>query len=303
MSKPQAFDLLRHRAEERLSGGRFKPALLEVDTRKLLHELQVHQVELELQNEELRAAQAEIEARHQQDREEAERSHQAKAHFLAHASQELVTPLAQISMLAQFLADNLEGNLNPRQADYAASIAQTCNQLRHLVDDVVDMAAMEAGELTVDMGPIPIPDLLQDIQRQFRESARRKGLSFQVEIDADVPAAVTTDPRRLQQILRSLLGNAVKYTAEGDIVLRVRLHPQGVAFDVADTGIGIAAALRPALFDFIRPAPEPALSAYPSTGLGLPVVRQIAERLGGGISVASKPGAGSTFTVFLPGAA
>ncbi|MGE5493460.1 MAG: sensor histidine kinase [Actinomycetota bacterium] len=440
MSKPLAFDLLRHRAEEQLAGGHFKGALLEVDSRKLLHELQVHQVELELQNEELRQAQAESEAaleaytrlydhapvgyftldrsgvicrlniagaellwgersrlvgkrfgrfvlererpgfdsflqeifegqrtritcetalevpgqpqrrsfvhleavadlaaetcslvavditarreaeialasseaRHRQAREEAERAHRAKAHFLAHTSQELLTPLARMSMLAQSLADNLEGNLNPRQADYAGMIAETCGQLRHLVDDVVDLAAMEAGELTVEKRTVPIPDLLQDIKRQYQEAARRKGLSFGLEIGADVPAAIATDPHRLQQILRSLLGNAVKFTAEGGITLRVRLLPHGnpgfgpkggaplVAFDVADTGIGMSPKVLRTLFDFVRAAPEPRLCAFGNTGLGLPVVRQIAERLGGGVGLASKAGEGSTFTVFLP---
>lgn len=295
MSRPgsdAASARLRRGAEERL---RLSPPAdqAETDCRRLVHELQVHRIELEMQNEELRDAHAAV-----------ARASQAKSRFLANTSHELRLPLTQLLLSAQLLADDLERKLSDQQLEYARSIVAAGGDLLRLVDDFQDLAGIEAGRLTVEPRWVLFPDLLRDVGCVYREMAARKGLEFAVGIDADVPPAMVTDPQRLHQVLNNLIGNAVKFTRAGRIGLRVRLAVPGtpyaaprlrqaaavVAFDVADTGVGIAASRQAGIF----------AGTEDGSGLGLAIVRQLTELLGGELALASAPGQGSTFTIYLP---
>lgn len=175
------------------------------------------------------------------------------------------------------------------------------------MDDLLDLAGIEAGTLTAQARTVAFPDFLGDIRRVYGAMARRKGLDFQVAIAADVPATLATDPLRVQQILRALLGNAIKFTRKGAILLRIRqaaASPGGIApaiaFDIVDTGIGIPAAERESLFRLFRQEDGDPRRLFDRAGLGLPVVKEIADLLGGELEVASLPNKGSTFTLYLP---
>lgn len=244
------------------------------------------------------------EARHRLARAAADRANLAKSHFLANTGHELRTPLTRLIIIAQLLANNLEGNLTAQQVEYALMISEGGSDLRYLIDDLLDLASIEAGTLEVELKAVAFPDLLQEVQRIYQRLAKQKGLIFGIEIDADVPPTLTTDPLRLQQLLRSLLGNAIKFTLEGGITLRVRRVAGGagiaVAFDVIDTGIGITAEHQRSIFELFRAGSEGVDHTLDGAGLGLPIARQIAALLGGDLTLASTPGQGSTFSLHLP---
>lgn len=240
-------------------------------------------------------------------REAAEQASRAKTEFLAATGHELRTPLTNLMVVANLLAGNVEGKLTAKQLEYARIIEQAGSDLLHFVDDLLDLAHIEAGSLSVRLQPVLFPDLLQGVQRTYREIARQKELDFGVRIDADVPPAIVTDPVRLPQVLRNLLGNAIRFTRAGSVTLRVRRAAPGthygqpgldeaaavIAFEVADTGIGIAAERQAGLFDAAAPGAN-------ATAFGLPIARRIARLLGGDLRLASTSGQGSTFTVYLP---
>lgn len=237
----------------------------------------------------------------------AEQASQDKTEFLSTTGHELRTPLTNLMVMAQLLSGNVEGNLTAKQVEYARIIEEAGNDLLHFVDDLLDLAHVEAGSLSIEMKPVLFPDLLKGVQRTYRAIARQKGLEFGAHIDADVPPALVTDAVRLQQLLRNLLGNAIKFTRHGSVTLRVRRAVPGtryeqacleqaatvIAFDVVDTGIGIAPARQAGIFEASAPGAN-------GTTFGLPIARRIARLLGGDLAVAGTPGKGTTFTVYLP---
>ena len=228
-------------------------------------------------------------------------------------SHELRTPLNSLLILSKLLTDNKDGNLSPKQVEYAKTIHSSGSDLLSLINDVLDIAKVEAGKMEVNAVDTPIAEVNASLDRSFRAIAEQKGLEFKVQVNPDVPAMIYTDGQRVEQILKNLLSNAFKFTNEGSISLTVRKAEPNrrftqptlntgtvVAFAVTDTGIGIPADKQRLIFEAFQQADGTTSRKFGGTGLGLSISREIARLLGGEIKVESAPGKGSTFTLFLP---
>jgi CheY-like chemotaxis protein len=265
---------------------------------------------VEQKNREVEAARAELEEKAQQ----LALSSKYKSEFLANMSHELRTPLNSLLILAKLLADNKDGNLSPKQVEYAQTILASGTDLLNLINDVLDLSKVEAGKMDINPGDVLLADISNYAERSFGPLAEQKGLELKIDIDTELPPAVYTDGQRLQQVLKNLLSNAFKFTHDGSITLGMRKADKGrryanpmlndadvvVAFSVADTGIGIAADKQRLIFEAFQQADGTTSRKYGGTGLGLSISREIARLLGGEIRVESAEGRGSTFTLFLP---
>jgi HAMP domain-containing protein/CheY-like chemotaxis protein/signal transduction histidine kinase len=272
--------------------------------------LQIQNAEVERKNREIEQAKIALEDRAQQ----LSLSSKYKSEFLANMSHELRTPLNSLLILARLLADNREGNLDPRQVEFAQTIYTAGADLLSLINDILDLSKIESGTMAVDVDEVGLRAVQEFVERTFRQGARDKGLDFSVELAPRLPATVYTDPRRLQQVLKNLLANAFKFTEMGSVTLRIDVAKEGwspehdslnraemvLAFAVIDTGIGIPAQKQKIIFEAFQQADGTTSRKYGGTGLGLSISREIARLLGGEIRVASAPGEGSTFTFFLP---
>ena len=248
------------------------------------------------------------------------RANRAKSEFLANVSHELRTPLNAIVGFVDLLRDGVYGPLNSRQTGPVERIEASANHLRHLVDQVLDLAKMAAGRLEVHTEPVELRPFVFDVASEVEPLMTEKGLSFSLAIGATLPR-VRTDPTHLRQILINLLGNAVKFTNDGGIAIRGKLikrnhHNENpevltaaassetlwIALQVADSGVGIAEKDRERIFDEFEQvnAGPRGDSMRRGTGLGLSISRRLARLLGGDISVESELGRGSVFTVWLP---
>ena len=232
----------------------------------------------------------------------AERANEAKSQFLANMSHELRTPLNSLLILARLLADNTGGNLNEKQVRFAQTIYASGMDLLTLINDILDLAKIEAGAVTaLNIAPARLADLRQDLERSFQPLARQKGLRFAIELSPELPLTVRTDATRLKQVLKNLLANAFKFTREGGVTLRIEpAAPGAVAFSVIDTGIGIAADKQQIIFEAFQQADGTTSRHFGGTGLGLSISRELARLLGGELEVTSEPGRGSTFKLTLP---
>jgi PAS domain S-box-containing protein len=233
---------------------------------------------------------------------EAEKASESKSQFLANMSHELRTPLNSLLILARLLADNAGKNLNDKQVRFAQTIYASGMDLLALINDLLDLAKIEAGAVTaLHMGPTPLADLGEEIERTFRELAREKGLGFRIGIGPGLPQTVRTDATRLKQILKNLLANAFKFTRTGSVELRIEpREPDSVAFSVHDTGIGIPRDKQDIIFEAFQQADGSTSRLYGGTGLGLSISRELARLLGGRLELTSEPGKGSCFTLVLP---
>ena len=277
------------------------------------------------QNRDIEVKNTEIEEARQVLEERAEQlavSMRYKSEFLANMSHELRTPLNSLLILAKLLADNAEGNLSPKQVEFAETIHGAGSDLLQLINDILDLTKVEAGKMDVSPTRISLVQLVDYVEATFRPLTAEKGLDFSVRVSPELPATLHTDEQRLLQVLRNLLSNAVKFTDSGAVELVIR--PAGsdvpvaireqlletgalsapdaelIAFSVADTGIGIAASKMRVIFEAFKQADGTTSRKYGGTGLGLSISREIARLLGGEIYAASEPGRGSTFTLYLP---
>ena len=237
-----------------------------------------------------------------------------KSEFLANMSHELRTPLNSLLILSKLLADNPQGNLNEKQTEFARTIHSAGSDLLSLINDILDLSKIESGTVSIELGDMPMASLRQHMERTFRQLAADKGLDFQVEFDAKLPATIRTDEKRLQQVALNLLSNAFKFTSHGGVTLSVKEvsggwsthHPvlraadRAIAIAVTDTGIGIPEDKQKLIFEAFQQADGTTSRKYGGTGLGLSISREIARLLGGELQVRSRPGEGSTFTLFVP---
>jgi HAMP domain-containing protein/CheY-like chemotaxis protein/signal transduction histidine kinase len=237
-----------------------------------------------------------------------------KSEFLANMSHELRTPLNSILILGQQLANNASGNLTDKQVEWAKNVHSSGSELLNLINDILDLSKIESGTVTVEAEEISFSSLRDTIERNFRHVAEAKNLPFQIELDHHLPRALTTDPKRLHQILKNLLSNAFKFTQEGQVTLKISpatsgwsgahpvlsRSPQVLALTVTDTGIGIAPDKHKLVFEAFQQADASTSRKFGGTGLGLAISRELAALLGGEIKLISALGEGSTFKLYLP---
>ncbi len=287
------------------------------ELRKTNEELEEKAKLLAAQNSEVERKNSEIEQARRSLEEKAEQlalTSKYKSEFLANMSHELRTPLNSLLILSKLLSENSEGNLTDRQVDFAKTIHESGSDLLELINDILDLSKIESGTIAIDIVDVPFYEIEQSLERNFRQVAETKNLGFEIDIDPNVPKSLVTDSKRLQQVLKNLLSNAFKFTEHGNVTLQVTLAKEGwsrdrdmlnsassvVQFSVVDSGIGIPRDKQRIIFEAFQQADGSTSRKYGGTGLGLPISREIANLLGGEIKVVSAPGAGSTFTLFLP---
>ncbi|MGF6506555.1 signal transduction histidine kinase/DNA-binding response OmpR family regulator/CHASE3 domain sensor protein [Paraburkholderia sp. 32] len=334
-------ELIRHSMGNFLEAALYRERLQDAlaETQQLNEELQVQQEELRVSNEgleergrallesqrRLEAQQAELEQtnvrleeyalrlerqksdllRVQNDlaanAERLEQSSRYKSEFLANMSHELRTPLNSSLILAKLLQQNRSGNLTDEQVRYAETIHASNSDLLVLINDILDLSKVEAGQLTVEHETVSIEATLQSLEEMVRPIATTKHLRLAFDKLPGTPDTFVTDGQRLTQILRNLLSNAVKFTERGEVTLEVaRVEDNVLRFDVRDSGIGIPADKLDLIFEAFQQADGSTSRQYGGSGLGLSISREFSRLLGGRITVASEVGKGSVFSLWLP---
>jgi PAS domain S-box-containing protein len=235
-------------------------------------------------------------------KERAERADSVKSSFLSMMSHELRTPLNSILGFTDVILQRFSGPLTPEQERQLGIVRDSSMHLLALINDVLDISRIEAGQLRLEIGPVDLPDLLRRRMQAFEAQAAAKGLALECRIDDGV-GVIRSDARRIAQIVTNLLSNAVKFTEQGRVALDARANGLGVEIEVSDSGHGIAADELPLLFTAFEQLATTRRGNKDGTGLGLAISRHLARALGGDIAVASTPGQGSRFTLRLPLAA
>ncbi len=282
-------------------------------------ELRVSNEELTQKNELLVRQTREVEAARQNLAEKAEElavASKYKSEFLANMSHELRTPLNSLLLLARGFVDNKDGNLTDDQVASARVIHDAGNDLLSLINEILDLAKIESGRMDLVRSRVSLQELGTVIEQAFGHMAKAQGLALGVEIEPGLPGAIETDAKRLQQVVKNLVSNALKFTHEGGVT--VRFHrpaagtdlsrsgldaKQSLAISVTDTGIGIAPEHQKLVFEAFRQVDGGTSRKYGGTGLGLSISRELARILGGELTLVSGTGKGSTFTIYLPFAA
>jgi CheY-like chemotaxis protein/HAMP domain-containing protein len=294
------------------------------------HELTANNEELRAQQENLTRANEELEEQRraleennvalEESRQREEKKSQAladasayKSRFLSNMSHELRTPLNSMLLLSNLLSENIEHNLTEKQVDFAKTIHSAGKDLLALINQVLDLAKIEAGKQEIFIEPVPLAQFPERAQRVFAPLAHDKGLELIIEVAPSLPENILTDRQRVDQILTNLLGNAIKFTAHGSVALRMSrpaasarfgrpdlIPERTVALVVSDTGIGIAPQEQERVFAPFQQIDARTDRRYGGTGLGLSIARELALLLGGELQLTSAPGKGSTFTLYLP---
>ncbi|WP_246697361.1 ATP-binding protein [Rhizobium sp. G21] len=273
--------------------------------------LEQQQAELEQTNSQLEEQAQELE-RQRDDIEKAKDAIQAKANevelasryksdFLANMSHELRTPLNSSLILAKLLADNSEGNLTAQQVQFAQTIQSSGNDLLNLINDILDLSKIEAGHVEIRPEAVSVERMLGSLRHLFEPLAANKNLQLSMTVSSDAPAIIQTDPQRLEQVLKNLLANAIKFTEKGGVSLSIRRHGDNhLALSIKDTGIGIAEEQQKRIFEAFHQADSTISRKFGGTGLGLSISRELVRLLGGRFQLESRLGEGSTFTVIIP---
>lgn len=231
---------------------------------------------------------------------ELEQASQYKSDFLANMSHELRTPLNSLLILAKLLGDDGPGTLTAEQVKFARTIEASGNDLLTLINDILDLSKIEAGHVDIRPEPVSLIRIGNDLGQIFQPVAKQRGLDLAIALDEEAPRSIETDRMRLEQILKNLLSNALKFTEKGSVRLDVRAAGDRIAFVVRDTGIGISPEKQRMIFEAFHQADGTISRRYGGTGLGLSISRELARLLGGGITLQSRPGEGSIFTLSLP---
>jgi len=226
-----------------------------------------------------------------------------KTEFLANMSHELRTPLNSILLLSTLMSENTEKNLTADQVQYAKVIQSSGNGLLELIDEILDLSKIEAGKMNVEYIPVPLDAVFLDLQLLFEPIAKHKKIEWKIIKKENIPAEIETDRMRLEQILKNLLSNSLKFTEQGFVHLIIEVPaetPSFIRFTVKDSGIGIADEKQQLIFDAFQQADGSTRRKYGGTGLGLSISRELSKLLGGKITLSSKVGEGSEFSLILP---
>lgn len=289
---------------------------LEAQTQKL----QASEEELKVQQEELMQTNTELEERSklleeknqliaernieiQRKAEELALSTQYKSEFLANMSHELRTPLNSILLLSRLMAENPDENLNEDQIESAKVIQSSGSSLLTLIDEILDLAKIESGKMSLEYQDVEINEVVKDLKNLINPLVKEKGIEFNINIENDLAKSFETDRLRLDQVLRNLLSNALKFTKEGSVELNIKKDPKNkdfIIFSVKDTGIGIPEDKQKIIFEAFQQADGSTQRKFGGTGLGLSISREIAKLLGGYLDLKSKVNEGSEFSLIIP---
>ncbi|WP_159887252.1 sensor histidine kinase [Paenibacillus puerhi] len=256
------------------------------------------------QKNELQAAKADLEEKARQ----LILASRYKSDFMANMSHELKTPLNSVILLSQLLADQHEGRWTDEELEYLAIIRSSGEDLLRQINDILDLSKVEAGNLDIELEETSIAEIPHILLYQYQEEAARKGVVLETRMASNLPDLLRTDGVRVHQIMRNLVSNAVKFTNEGSVVIDIRLADEDrpatdgrwIAFSVRDTGIGIAEEKQRLIFEAFRQADSSINRKYGGMGLGLSISVELAKLLGGHLSLDSREGQGSSFTLYLP---
>jgi CheY-like chemotaxis protein/putative methionine-R-sulfoxide reductase with GAF domain len=266
---------------------------LQVANEELEHQTQ----SIELKNRELEATKIEVERKSK----DLEMSSKYKSEFLANMSHELRTPLNSLLILSRDLADNKKKNLEEFQVESAQIIYNSGKDLLQLINEVLDLSKIEAGKMDLNVERLELKEFSGSVSRNFKHIASTKGLNFIVNLEKGIPEFIRTDRQRLEQILRNLISNAVKFTHHGSISVNFRKNSvNSIAIDVIDTGIGISEEKHALIFEAFQQAEGGTARKYGGTGLGLSISKELTRLIGGYITLSSKANEGSTFTLVIP---
>ena len=293
-------------------------------TEELLEELKRSNTELETRSTELEDKASELEIRNREIAEAStnleEKAKQLalvskyKSEFLANMSHELRTPLNSIMLLAGLIGENGDRNLLPEQIEFAQTIQSAGRDLLSLINQILDLSKIEAGRMEIEKRRVPLGEIRIYAEKHFAPIAQQKNLKFDIAIAPEAPPTITTDPQRLQQIIKNLLSNALKFTDTGMVQMQMgvtremrqfqsqslRRAQAALSFAISDTGVGIPLDKQQIIFEAFQQADTSTSRVYGGTGLGLTISRELARLAGGEIHLRSTPGAGTTFTLYLP---
>ncbi len=263
------------------------------DSRREAHELRQ---ELEETNRGVLALYAELDAQAEQLRQATE----LKSRFLAYMSHEFRTPINSIRSITRLLLDRVDGPLSEEQERQVTFIQQNATEFAEMVDDLLDLAKVEAGRVEISPAWFEMVDLFSALRGMFKPVLTNPEVHLVFEEPHDVPK-LYTDDRKLSQILRNFISNALKFTPRGEVRVSARLEPgEHVTFSVADSGIGIAPEFHDTIFQDFSQVQSPLQKRLRGTGLGLALSKKLAELLGGSVGLQSEPGKGSVFSVTIP---
>gem|GEM_PF-682938 len=299
--------LLTH-SEEELKTQQAKLETANEELREFNESLESQKREVEQANRELSVARRDLEEK----AEQLAIASQYKSEFLANMSHELRTPLNSILLLTRFLAENKEGNLTPEQVESANITYKSGTDLLSLIDDILDLSKIEVGRMDLVPEPVAVRQLADALRTGFQHLADERGLDLAVTVGEDCPEAFVTDRRRVEQVLKNLVSNALKFTEKGGVFVTFGRPadapgqtggaeaPAALAIAIRDTGIGVPREKQKIIFEAFQQAEKGTARKYGGTGLGLSISRELAHLLGGRIDLTSEPGEGSTFTLCLP---
>jgi PAS domain S-box-containing protein len=271
----------------------------QVENERLYEALKQLNSELEGRIREATADLAEQNARLQWQSQEVERANKLKSEFLASMSHELRTPINALIGYTALLLDGVLGEITPKQRDALTRGRAAAEHLLALINDILDLAKIEAGKMPLHVTSVPVREVVQEVTQQIEPMIRKKQLDFTTDVSPDSPALIT-DRTKVKQVLLNLLSNAVKFTTKGGVTIRARPVTNGVQIDVIDTGIGIRPDDLQAIWEDFRQVDQSRTREFGGTGLGLSITRKLLDRLGGSVTVQSVYGEGSTFSVMLP---
>ena len=271
--------------------------------------LEIQRDAIKRKNKELEEARKEIEKK----AKALETASRYKSEFLANMSHELRTPLNSIIVLSQLLGENKNNNLSEKEREFARTINSSGNDLLNLINDILDLSKVESGKVEVNLERLYLKDLATFVETSFKPVIEEKGLKLKIEKAKDLPEFIETDVQRVEQVIKNMISNAIKFTEKGSITFKMARCNDGkklkslgmqaddaLALTVADTGIGIPKEKKDVIFEAFKQADGTTSRKYGGTGLGLSISKSFASLLGGAVGLESEENKGTAFTLYLP---